>query len=93
MSGYLKAATAKGMRIRYGSAVQTIRPMGVDELKVVSNGESIKTKVLVNASGAWANMIAKWPEQPNYRFTLAGVICLSRRRWIGLNRVGRLSGE
>ena len=30
----------------------------VDELEVVSNGETIKTKVLVNASGAWANTVA-----------------------------------
>ena len=28
--------------------------------------------------------LPRWPEQPNYRFTLAGDICLSRRRWIGL---------
>jgi glycine/D-amino acid oxidase-like deaminating enzyme len=59
LSGYLKAATAKGMRVRYGGAVQAIRPMGVGELEVVSNGESIKTKVLVNASGAWANTVAR----------------------------------
>lgn len=59
LSGYLKAATAKGMRIRYGSAVQAIRPAGSNELEVVSNGETIKTKVLVNGSGAWANAIAK----------------------------------
>jgi D-arginine dehydrogenase len=59
LSGYLKAATAQGTRIRYGSAVQAIRPTGSNELEVVSNGETIRTKVLVNASGAWANAIAK----------------------------------
>ena len=59
LSGYLKAATAKGMRVRYGGPVQSIRSMGVGELEVVSSGESIKTKVLVNASGAWANRVAK----------------------------------
>jgi len=59
LSGYLKAAAAKGMRIRYGSAVEAIHPRGGDELEVVSNGESIKTRVLVNASGAWATSVAR----------------------------------
>jgi D-arginine dehydrogenase len=59
LSGYLKAATAKGMRIRYGSTVQAIRPMGGDEIEIVSNADSIRTKILVNASGAWANTVAK----------------------------------
>jgi D-arginine dehydrogenase len=59
LSGYLKAAAAKGMRIRYGSAVEAIHSRGGDELEVVSNGESIKTRVLVNASGAWATSVAR----------------------------------
>src|SRR5262245_14850841 len=59
LSDYVKAATAKGIRISYGSPVQAIRPLGGDQLEVVSNGETIKTRVLVNASGAWANTIAK----------------------------------
>jgi D-arginine dehydrogenase len=58
LSGYLKAATAKGMRVHYGSAVQAIRPLG-DQLEVVSNGESLRTQRLINASGAWANTVAK----------------------------------
>ena len=36
LSGYLKAAAAKGMRIRYGSAVEAIHARGADELEVVS---------------------------------------------------------
>jgi D-arginine dehydrogenase len=58
LSGYLKAASARGTRIRYGSAVQAIH---ADEngLTVVVNGESIRAKIVVNASGAWANTIAK----------------------------------
>ena len=59
LSGYLKAAVAKGMRVRYGSAVQAIRSPGGDRWEVASNGETVKTKILVNASGAWVNRIAK----------------------------------
>ncbi len=58
LSGYLKVASAKGARIRYGSAVQAIDRDG-DGLTVVVNGESIRAKVVVNASGAWANEVAK----------------------------------
>ena len=58
LSGYLKAASAKGTRIRYGSAAQSI-DSGADGLTVVVNGESIRAKVVVNASGAWANAVAK----------------------------------
>jgi D-arginine dehydrogenase len=58
LSGYLKAAASRGARVRYGSAVQAIHPAGSGlELRV--NGDIIKTKVLVNASGAWANTVAE----------------------------------
>jgi D-arginine dehydrogenase len=59
LSGYLKAATGKGMRVRYGSGVQAIHSSPSHEWEVVSNGEMIKTEILVNASGAWANGIAR----------------------------------
>jgi D-arginine dehydrogenase len=59
LSGYLKAAAEKGMRVRYGSAVQGIHSLGSNGWQVVSNGETIKTEILVNASGAWANGIAR----------------------------------
>jgi D-arginine dehydrogenase len=59
LSGYLKAAAEKGLRIRYGSSIQSIQSSGGPGWEVVSNGETIKTDVLVNASGAWANGIAK----------------------------------
>jgi D-arginine dehydrogenase len=59
LSGYLKAAAAKGAKIRYGSAVQAIRATGTHELEVVSSGEAFKTNILINATGAWANTIAK----------------------------------
>ena len=58
LSGYLKAAVAAGARIRYGHAVQSIRAAG-DGFAIVAKGEEIKARVVVNASGAWANSIAK----------------------------------
>ncbi len=58
LSGYLKAASAKGARIRYGGVVQSI-DAAEDGLTVVVDGESIRAKVVVNASGAWANRVAK----------------------------------
>ncbi|MBI3065545.1 MAG: FAD-binding oxidoreductase, partial [Deltaproteobacteria bacterium] len=57
LSGYLKAASARGTRIRYGSAVQSI-DTAEDGLTVVVNGETVKARVVINASGAWANTIA-----------------------------------
>jgi len=57
LSGYLKAASARGTRIRYGSVVQSI-DAAEDGLTVVVNGETVKATVVINASGAWANRIA-----------------------------------
>jgi D-arginine dehydrogenase len=59
LSGYLRAAAGKGVRVRYGSAVQAIHSPDSHGWEVMSNGETIKTEILVNASGAWANGIAK----------------------------------
>ena len=59
LSGYLKAATANGARVRYRSAVRAIHATGDHGIEVATDAERIKTKVLVNASGAWANAIAK----------------------------------
>jgi D-arginine dehydrogenase len=59
LSGYLKAAADKGMRIRYGSRVEAIYARAADELEVVTNGEIIRTRLLVNASGAWATTVAQ----------------------------------
>jgi D-arginine dehydrogenase len=58
-SGYLKAATTKGARIRYGAKVEAIRKNGSHAFEIVTNGESTKANVVVNASGAWANTIGK----------------------------------
>lgn len=58
LSGYLKSASIKGARIRYGSKVESIDATACG-LTVVVNGESIAAKVVVNASGAWADEVAK----------------------------------
>ncbi|MDH3446335.1 MAG: FAD-binding oxidoreductase [Deltaproteobacteria bacterium] len=57
LSGYLKRATAQGTRLRYGAEVRGIRRRaGVFE--VGTNEGSVTARVLVNASGAWANTLA-----------------------------------
>jgi D-arginine dehydrogenase len=58
LSGYLKAATNHGARVHYGSAVEAIRGAAANGFEVVTRKETIKTKVLINASGAWANSVA-----------------------------------
>ncbi len=58
LSGYLKYAAIRGVQIRYNSAVQAVKSVhGVVELTTSSG--VIETKTLVNASGAWANVVAK----------------------------------
>ncbi|MSP40604.1 MAG: FAD-binding oxidoreductase [Deltaproteobacteria bacterium] len=58
LSGYLKYAATKGAQIRYNRAVQSVQ--SVDGMLELTTGkEIIKAKVLVNASGAWANVIAE----------------------------------
>ncbi len=58
LSGYLKYAASKGVQIRYNSTVQTVKSVdGMVELATAS-GVVIHAKVLVNASGAWANVVA-----------------------------------
>jgi D-arginine dehydrogenase len=59
LSGYLNAAAEKGMRIRYGAAVHAVHSPDNNGWDVVSNGETIRTEILVNASGAWANSVAR----------------------------------
>jgi glycine/D-amino acid oxidase-like deaminating enzyme len=73
LSGYLKAATAKGAQVRYGKAVQRIDASGANGIDVTIENETIKAKVLINASGAWANQLgemagaARLPLQPYRR--------------------------
>jgi D-arginine dehydrogenase len=58
LSGYLKGAALGGARTRYGTAVEAIYPKSDDGFEVVTTGETITTKVLINAAGAWANTVA-----------------------------------
>lgn len=59
LSGYLKAATRHGARVRYDCKVSALRRVGKDEIEIAIEGETITTKTLVNAAGAWANVVAK----------------------------------
>jgi D-arginine dehydrogenase len=59
LSGYLKAAAGAGARIRYHAKVQSVRNAGGDAVEIVTDGETVRAKILVNASGAWANLVGK----------------------------------
>jgi len=57
LSGYLKYAANRGVQIRYNSAVHGLKSLhGLIEL--ATSAGVIATKTLVNASGAWANIVA-----------------------------------
>lgn len=58
LSGYLKGATSKGVQVRYGSAVKSIRALS-GGFEVITDRETVRTGVVINSSGAWANEIAK----------------------------------
>jgi D-arginine dehydrogenase len=57
LSGYLKAAASMGAQVRYNSKVESIRPAD-GGVEIISDGETIKSGAVVNASGAWANVVA-----------------------------------
>ena len=56
LSGYLKAATSRGAQARYHRKVRSLRstPSGIE---IATDNETIRAKTVVNASGAWANVI------------------------------------
>ncbi len=58
LSGYLKSASSRGVEIRYGSRVKAIRAAG-GGFEVVTEREALKAGAVVNAAGAWANVVAK----------------------------------
>lgn len=58
LSGYLKAAVSRGARIRYSCPVRGIHTRK-GRIEVALMDEDVRTGVLINAAGAWANEIAK----------------------------------
>jgi len=58
LSGYLKYAAGNGAAIRYNCAVQAVHQNGGD-IELSTSAGVVKAKVLVNASGAWANVVAQ----------------------------------
>ncbi len=83
LSGYLKYAASQGAQIRYNAKVSSIRALSSNEVEVVTHRETIRAKTLVNASGAWANLIAHMAGARELPCGLAGVISLFRRPSIG----------
>jgi D-arginine dehydrogenase len=63
LSGYLKAAVGKGARLRYNARVRALRAVA-GGVEVATESETIKANVVVNASGAWANIIAEMAGAP-----------------------------
>src|SRR5512145_2661205 len=59
LSGYLKAAAAKGARIRYGAQVTGVERLGAGRFQITTDDEAFATDVLIDAAGAWANALAK----------------------------------
>jgi D-arginine dehydrogenase len=59
LSGYLKAAASRGAQVRYNRKVQAIRAARGGGVEIVTDGETVKAGAVVNASGAWANVIAQ----------------------------------
>ena len=57
LSGYLKAATDRGARVRYGSGLEAVHQRD-DGFELVVAGATIRTKILIDAAGAWANTVA-----------------------------------
>ena len=58
LSGYLKFAAAKGAEIRYNCALHSVKPVD-GKVELATSRGVILAKTLVNASGAWANVVAK----------------------------------
>ncbi len=58
LSGYLKGATFKGVRMRFNCAVRSIR-LAADGFEIVTSQDTFKARTVINAAGAWANVIAR----------------------------------
>ena len=58
LSGYLKYAASRGAQIHYNSPVQAVKSVN-GKVQLTTSSGVVETKTLVNASGAWANVVAK----------------------------------
>jgi D-arginine dehydrogenase len=58
LTGYLKAATANGAKVRYGAGVRAIERRG-EIFEVVTEKGVLQAGIVVNAAGAWANTVAR----------------------------------
>jgi D-arginine dehydrogenase len=59
LSGYLKAATDRGARIRYGVTVRAIHRLSDGFEVVTKENDQIRARTVINATGAWANTVAR----------------------------------
>lgn len=58
LTGYLKGAAARGVEIRYGCAVRSIR-RAAGGFEVATGEEVVRARTIINAAGAWANAVAR----------------------------------
>ena len=58
LSGYLKFAVSRGTKIRYNAALSAARVNHGADIELQTADGVVRCKVLVNASGAWANSVA-----------------------------------
>jgi len=58
LSGYLKAAAANGAKLRYSAGVRAVERRGA-LFEVVTEKGALQARIVVNASGAWANSVAE----------------------------------
>ena len=59
LSGYLKYATAHGLQVHYGADVRAIRRTADGVFEVRTKKQMLTTRMIVNATGAWANLVAE----------------------------------
>ena len=59
LSGYLKYATAHGAQVQYGADVRAIRRTAEGVFEVRTKNQMLTTRVIVNATGSWANLVAE----------------------------------
>lgn len=58
LSGYLKFAASRGAQIRYNAVLRAVRRRPGADIELETADGVVSCKVLVNAGGAWANVVA-----------------------------------